>query len=250
MIELTNVTKRLIRRVGYDLISHAKKAYPQDFTANHIAIADRVKPRTMTSPERLYAMIEAVRYVTRRGIPGDIVECGVWRGGSMMAAALTLKMLGSSERNLYLFDTFEGMPKPTDPDVRFNGESASPKFEEERTDNESSDWCRATLKDVRSGMESTEYPLSQTHFIKGMVERTIPHAAPKVISLLRLDTDFYESTRHELEHLYPRIAHGGVLILDDYGHWCGAKQAVDEYFEREPVFLSRIDHTGRLAIKP
>ena len=250
MIELKNVTKQLIRRAGYELISKAPNAYPPDFTANHIAIANRVNSRTMTSSERLYAMIEAVQYVTRRQIPGDIVECGVWRGGSMMAAALTLNMLGSTERNLYLFDTFEGMPKPTDSDVRFNGQSAGPKFDEKRTDDESSDWCRATMEDVRSGMESTEYPLSQTHFIKGMVEKTIPHAAPQVISLLRLDTDFYESTRHELEHLYPRIAHGGVLILDDYGHWRGAKQAVDEYFESEPIFLSRLDHTGRLAIKP
>jgi hypothetical protein len=168
----------------------------------------------------------------------------------MMAAALTLNSLGSTDRDLYLFDTFEGMSKPTDFDVRFNGESASSKFHDKRMDDESSDWCRAALEDVRAGMESAEYPLSQTHFIKGMVEKTIPDAAPRVISLLRLDTDFYESTRHELEHLYPRLSQGGALILDDYGHWRGAKQAVDEYFEREPVFLSRLDQTGRLVIKP
>jgi hypothetical protein len=88
-------------------------------------------------------------------------------------------------------------------------------------------------------------------FIKGKVEETIPGTLPKEISLLRLDTDWYESTLHNLVHLYPLLRKGGILILDDYGHWQGARKATDEYFARENIipFLSRIDYTGRLYVK-
>ncbi|HYM86681.1 MAG TPA: TylF/MycF/NovP-related O-methyltransferase, partial [Pseudoxanthomonas sp.] len=74
---------------------------------------------------------------------------------------------------------------------------------------------------------------------------------PECIALLRLDTDWYESTRHEMIHLFPRLCVGGVLILDDYGHWLGARRAVDEYLGEHnvPLFLQRIDYTGRYAVK-
>ena len=87
--------------------------------------------------------------------------------------------------------------------------------------------------------------------VPGLVEDTVPSQAPEVIALLRLDTDWYKSTWHELEHLYPRLSVGGVLIIDDYGHWEGARRAVDEFIEAKGLrlFLSRIDYTGRLAIK-
>jgi hypothetical protein len=99
---------------------------------------------------------------------------------------------------------------------------------------------------------STGYPADRLHLVQGKVEDTLPGAAPARIALLRLDTDWYESTRHELVHLYPRLVPNGVLIIDDYGDWVGAKEAVDEYFAAQPFqpFLSRMDHTGRLAIKP
>jgi len=88
------------------------------------------------------------------------------------------------------------------------------------------------------------------HFIKGRVEETIPNAAPEQIALLRLDTDWYESTRHELIHLFPRLTHGGVLIIDDYGYWQGARKAVDEYIEENKlsILLARIDSTARMAV--
>src|SRR5262249_25761216 len=110
-------------------------------------------------------------------------------------------------------------------------------------------WCYSGLDEVASNMRSTGYPDDLVHLVKGKVEETIPGAAPAQIAVLRLDTDWYESTRHELEHLYPRLAPGGVLIIDDYGYWAGARKAVDEYFQGS-LFLSRIDGTGRIAIKP
>jgi hypothetical protein len=84
-----------------------------------------------------------------------------------------------------------------------------------------------------------------------MVEETIPQHAPEQISVLRLDTDWYSSTKHELMHLFPRLSKNGVLIIDDYGHWAGARKAVDEYFADQTIqpLLNRIDQTGRACIK-
>jgi hypothetical protein len=111
-------------------------------------------------------------------------------------------------------------------------------------------WCYSSLDEVRSNMVRTGYPVDRMRFVKGKVEDSIPGQAPAQIALLRLDTDFYESTYHELRHLYPRLAPGGVLIIDDYGHWAGARKATDQYFAElgRPVLLQRIDYTGRLAI--
>ena len=91
----------------------------------------------------------------------------------------------------------------------------------------------------------------QPCLIEGKVEETIPGQAPGAISLLRLDTDWYESTAHELKYMYPALSAGGVLIIDDYGHWRGSREATDEYFSSHSrVLLNRLDYSGRIAIKP
>jgi O-methyltransferase len=212
------------------------------------SLYDRVRPFTMTSVERLYALHEAIRYVVAADVPGDVVECGVWRGGSSMMAALTLRQVGASRR-IWLYDTFEGMPPPGENDVRYSGESAESLLESaERAPGAWNEWAWATLDDVRANMASTGYDALE--YVAGPVENTVPEQAPGQIALLRLDTDWYESTRHEMEHLYPRLSDGGVLIIDDYGHWQGARRAIDEYFADRPVLLNRIDYTGRIAVKP
>lgn len=205
----------------------------------------------MTSPERIMALCDAVRYIARRRIEGAIVECGVWRGGSMMAAALTLISERDTTRELYLYDTFAGMTTPDERDVTFRGERASTKMDRiGRDDAGRAKWCAARLKEVEENLERTGYSRERCHFIEGPVDQTLPDITPGPISLLRLDTDFYESTRHELEHLFPLIVEGGVLIVDDYGHWVGARRAVDEYLDRNGIvlLLSRIDYTGRIAV--
>jgi O-methyltransferase len=223
---------------------------PPDLTDEERATLEAVRPYTMTSVERIVALTQAVEYTHRTAIPGAIVECGVWRGGSMMAVARTLLEAGAADRDLFLFDTYEGMSAPTDADRDLDGQSASRLLDESSPD-EDEVWCYAGTEDVRANVESTGYPAELLHFVEGKVEETIPDRAPGEIALLRLDTDWYESTRHELEHLYPRLSDGGVLIVDDYGHWEGCRRAVDEYFAAEPnpVLLSRIDYAGRLAIK-
>jgi len=251
MKSLKRIIRQLIRRMGYDIVpSREEREFPPDFGEDEIQIIRSVQPYTMTSPERLYALIQAVRYVIHNDIEGDIVECGTWKGGSMMAVALTLKRLGA-QRDLYLFDTFEGMTKPGDKDVSYTGESASQKFEQLRTGNDCSNWAKASLKDVEKEMCSWGYDAARIHFIKGRVEDTIPANAPKPISLLRLDTDWHASTAHALIHLFPRLSKNGVLILDDYGHWLGARKAVDEHIAENKlrILLNRIDYTGRIGVK-
>jgi hypothetical protein len=212
----------------------------------------RVRRNTMTTSPRLAALCDGVDYVVRNDVPGAFVECGVWRGGSMMAAALTLLRLGDSSRDLYLFDTFSGMTEPTAEDVSspYDGYSLHKRFRRSRM-GRTSGWGAVSEEDVREAMESTGYPKHRIHLVKGLVEETLPERGPERLSLLRLDTDWYQSTKHELTQLYPRLSRGGVLIVDDYGHYEGARRAVDEYFEEsgERVLLNRIDYTGRIAVK-
>jgi hypothetical protein len=196
----------------------------------------------------VFAFCEAVRYVERRSIPGAIVECGVWRGGSSMAAALMLGALGAQGRDLCLFDTFEGMSAPTEADQRSRDAAPADRLLDTSRRDEKI-WCCSPLEEVRTNLASTGYPPERIHFVEGKVEETLPGAAPETIAVLRLDTDWYQSTRHELEHLFPRLAPGGVLIIDDYGAWEGARKAVDEYFASSPLLLNRIDETGRIAVK-
>jgi hypothetical protein len=241
---------RLFRHFGYN-VTRVGSYFPPDLDQGAIEIIRSVQPFTMTGTERVYALIQAVRYLVKANIPGSFVECGVWRGGSMMAAAHTLKQLGKQDIDLHLFDTYEGMTRPTDVDVNLEGAAASIDFERSRRGNDASDWCRASLGDVQENMLGTGYDNARIKFVKGKVEDTIPGAAPDTIAMLRLDTDWYESTLHELVHLYPRLSTGGVLIIDDYGHWQGARKAVDQYFAENKIsiLLDRVDYSGRIAVK-
>ncbi len=224
---------------------------PPDFDEATVSIFRTVQPFTMTSPERVHALVEAVRYVVHNKIPGDFVECGVWKGGSAMAMAEMLLQHGETQKDIYLYDTFTGMVAPTTKDVSFTGEVARQTFERTKTSEDASDWCYAPVDEVRRNVFGTGYPKERFHFIQGKVEETIPGIVPDSIAFLRLDTDWYESTRHELVHLFPRLSPYGILLIDDYGCWMGARQAVDEYIAENHlrIFLSRIDSTGRIAIK-
>ncbi|MFC9604196.1 TylF/MycF/NovP-related O-methyltransferase [Streptomyces niveus] len=224
-------------------------ALPADYDDEAKEIIRAVKPFTMTSPERLNAFILATRHVVRHNIPGDIVECGVWRGGSMQACAKTLLALGETDRGLHLFDTFEGMPPPTAEDLRRDGKSAEDLLAAQGKDRPI--WAVASLEDVQAGFANVPYPGERVHYVQGLVEDTVPQQAPEQISILRLDTDWYASTKHELEFLYPRLVSGGVLLIDDYGYWQGSRQAVDEFLEKtgERLLMLRMDE-GRIAVKP
>jgi len=248
---MKKIVKAALVRAGWELgrTSDREEQALADLSAADREIVARVAPYTMTSLERRASLLGAVDHLVRHSIAGDIVECGVWRGGSMMAIALALIARGDTSRDLYLYDTFEGMSEPTEADRDPYGESAEARLA--RSERGEAVWAVAGLDDVQANLASTGYPRERIHYIQGKVEDTIPGTLPDRIALLRLDTDWYASTRHELTHLYPRLARHGVLIIDDYGHWQGARQAVDEYFagSEQPVFLHRVDYTARLVVK-
>ena len=218
------------------------------------AIYHDVKIYTMTSPERIFSLCEAVEYLCRSGIDGDMVECGVWKGGSMMAVAYTLLDRRAENRQLWLYDTFDGMSEPSDLDVDYCGQRADELMRLEEPTEEASVWCRAEQQIVQDNLVATKYPEENLNFVAGDVGRTLtnPDNLPEKIALLRLDTDWYESTKIELELLFPRLVPGGVIIVDDYGHWQGCRAAVDEYFCNNGIniLLNRIDYTGRIGVKP
>jgi O-methyltransferase len=222
---------------------------PRYYDEEARAVIRAVRPWTMTSPEKLFALVVAVRYIVDRAIPGDIVECGVWRGGSMQAIARLLAARGVTDRELHLFDTFEGMPPPTEDDVRRGGPPAAELLATRpKTANV---WAIADLEDVKAGMAQVDYPPERIHYHPGLVEDTIPAGAPEQIALLRLDTDWYASTKHELDHLYDRVPSGGVVIIDDYDYWDGSRKAVDEFIAQTGARLLLVPMaSGRLAVKP
>ena len=216
-------------------------------------IVPACSPFTMTTLQSQYGLWKAVEYVVKCDIPGDIVECGVWKGGSVMIAANALKQFGDPSRRIYLYDTFEGMTEPGPRDVDFAGRTPQDHLRGWKA-HSISELARSPIDEVKRNVFSTGLPESRFVFVKGKVEDTIPGTLPPgPISILRLDTDWFESTWHELVHLYPRLAPGGVLIIDDYAMWKGSHEATDKYFaqERVKMLLNRLDYTGAvIGVKP
>ena len=249
------VVGKVTRNVGQWLIAKSGTQVRDPALEGDPLFADMYaacSPYTMTSKERMYALYAACLYAVDSGLAGAFVECGVWKGGSAMMMAACLKSKGITDRDIYLFDTFEGMPKPEEMDRSFTGEHAQGQFQASATDEDSSSWCHSPYDEVKQNMLSIGYPEERIHLVKGKVEDTLPSGFPEqAIALLRLDTDWYSSTHQELLHLYPLLVKRGVLIIDDFGHWEGAQKAVLEYFDEHDVnmLLNRIDYTGRIGIK-
>ena len=242
---------KLKRELARPFRGVARAPLPLDLSAFQKSLVKRAGPYTMTSPERIAVLEAAVRHVVAQGYPGAFVECGVAKGGSSMAMAYTLLELGVTDRDLYLYDTFEGMPEPDEVDRGRFGEAASSSWRKHRGD--PGGWIAHGVDEVRANLLSTGYPEARLHFIKGKVEETLPAHAPEgAIALLRLDTDWYASTKAEMDHLSPKLVRGGIVIIDDYFRWAGARKAVDEYVadHKIPIFWSRIDDASVVGVKP
>lgn len=206
----------------------------------------RAKKFTSIGTIPTWMLINSIKYINKNNIEGDFVEAGVFRGGNLIIFKElndTLKL----NNKIYAYDTYEGMPKPNEKlDIKWNNVKADWTYNHVKKNN----WCKCSLDNVKSNLLTEINNLDNIIFIKGLVEDTlkIEKNLPKKISLLRLDTDFYESTKIELEILFPRLSQGGVLVIDDYGNWKGAKKAVDDYFKNSP-FLIYLDHGVRMLIK-
>jgi O-methyltransferase len=253
-VNISAIPNKLLSVVGLKLVRPGDplKRFPVEIGEADKRVFRYVRGKRLStaSDERLFATIMACRYVVEHNVAGDFVECGVWRGGNSIIAAGVFQAMTSSKK-VWLFDTFAGMTAPTGVDVNFRGESADVKFPT-TLKGDHSDWCYAPVDEVKCNFADFGVLDERVVFVKGDVAETLTRATelPATISVLRLDTDWYESTRVELEALYPRLTRGGVLIIDDYGHWGGARKAVDEYFTgRARPFLQYIDQTARIGIK-
>lgn len=249
---MKNALLNIIKNAGYIVTKNLpnEKQYP-DIEKDFWKYYNTCKPYTGSSVERLYSLYKSIEYIIQNNIPGDFVECGVWKGGVPMFIANVLLKNGINNRKIYLYDTFEGMSEPAAQDVDFRGNDAKQLMADSKKTAGDSVWCYSSFDEVSRTMKKTGYPIENIILVKGKVEETIPENSPATICLLRLDTDWYDSTYHELKHLFPLLATKGILIIDDYGHWEGARKAVDTYFkeQNQKLLLNRIDYTGRIAIK-
>ncbi len=207
---------------------------------------------TMTSYERLVTLWQQVRYLDRARIPGALVECGTWRGGACGMMALAHLAGGTPTRPIHLFDSFQGLPEP-------DGERDGVMAVEYASGRASGALrgigrCVGTLEDNQRLLgDIIRYPKELTDYHVGWFQETLPTASARIgpIALLRLDGDWYESTRICLEYLCPQMS-SGVVVVDDYGKWAGCRRAVDEYLNRcsRVLLLNHIDAAGRYWIVP
>ena len=255
MNPILRLCKSLLKKVSYDLVKkekfNFKDHYPEasDF---ELKLYETCSKFTMTSHERIFSLMNSIKFINDNKVEGDFVECGVWKGGNLILFQNYIDEL-NLDKKIYAFDTFEGMSKPQDIDVTYKGEKSKimlEKLAKKKVDrNENILIAECSLKNViRNFNENCKN--NNLICIKGLVEDTlkIEKNIPNKISILRLDTDWYSSTKKELEILFPLLEKNGILIIDDYGYWKGARKAVDEYFKNKNVTMFKIDFTGRMII--
>jgi len=205
------------------------------------------------SKERFLTLYQSINYVFKNDIQGDFVECGIFKGGSSMMMAHMLAEQFQSQKNqkIWMYDTFEGMANASKYDENIDNQKAFIELDRiKKKENLNDIWAYSSLDYVKNNLKKTNIDEDKLIYIKGLVEETLYKRKPKEIALLRLDTDFYESTKSELEILYPLLQKGGILIIDDYGHWKGCKKAVDEYFlNKKDIFFQQIDYSGIVGVK-
>ena len=205
------------------------------------------------SKERFLTLYQSINYVFKNDIQGDFVECGIFKGGSSMMMAHMLAEQFQSQKNqkIWMYDTFEGMANASKYDENIDNQKAFIELDRiKKKENLNDIWAYSSLDYAKNNLKKTNIDEDKLIYIKGLVEETLYKRKPKEIALLRLDTDFYESTKSELEILYPLLQKGGILIIDDYGHWKGCKKAVDEYFlNKKDIFFQQIDYSGIVGVK-
>lgn len=248
MDKVTGIVKRILKnenKIDY---------WPLEFDSQDKENYNRVLKFTGTGLARAQSLMAATKYIVKNQIPGDFIECGIAAGGSSMLMALTLLRLDAEHRNIYMYDLFGEFPPFNDYDFEISSGKSVSEYKD-RLDKGESDvvknWSFTSLEEVQKNMRSTHYPSEHLHYCKGDVSKTLMNSPHQEVALLRLDTDFYESTKFELETLYPKIVTGGIVIIDDYGHWNGSKRAVDEYFSELKIqpFMNIIDYSARLIVK-
>lgn len=235
---LTHTLRSTVEKLGFSIVRHrphGKELIPAFVDPEFVKLWEKYNHLTMVPWQGAYAAYSGAKHVAKYNIPGDIVEAGVWRGGIAFIIAETLKHFGSEDRTIYMYDTYAGMSEPTEEDTKSStGNSALKKYNLRKKDGYV-DWCYASIEEVQEHLEKVPYPKEHFKLVKGKVEDTIPNTAPTQVSLLRVDTDWYESTKHIMEHLFSNLSTHGIFICDDFGKWEGARKAVEEYLSKNNI---------------
>jgi O-methyltransferase len=215
----------------------------------------------MVAPEGLLTLYQQVAHIDRQAVDGAIVECGIWHGGAVALAAIAHLKHGGGVRDFHLFDSFEGIPEPV---AGIDGARALSDVHGHSKPSTGGElvvaWDYAELggpgsvDGVLNLLTDVGYDLDRVHVHKGWFQATVPEAAVRIgpIALLRLDGDWYESTKVCLKHLYEHVAPGGFVVIDDYGAYDGCRKAVDEFLDRQPTrpSLIPVNHEIVYLIKP
>lgn len=245
---LRKYIQKIANRFGCTIINNNQRIVELSDKQRHLI--NITNPISMTPQIRRYNLIQALEYIAHYKLEGDLVECGVWKGGNLVIYKKFIEEK-NIKKNIYAFDTFEGMSGQDHNDYIINGGIKAQTILDKDIKKITNDWGVCSLEEVKFNISQRTKNLNNIFFIKGKVEDTLLDAMnlPKKISILRLDTDFYQSTKIELEILYKKVCKGGVIIIDDYGHWAGSKKAVDEFFKEKFVWMHYVDYACRLIIK-
>jgi len=246
---IKNIIVKLSSYFGYSLINENQKII--ELTPDEKKLINLVKSYTMTPQIRIYSLIKALKHINQKKILGDYVECGVWKGGNIILFKKIMELSNDYSRKIFAYDTFEGMTEPDENDFDISKNLNAKFLMNNDKDKKTNIWGVCSLENVKDNIQSNAKNIDNIKFIKGPVEQTLAVQInlPEKISLLRLDTDWYSSTKKELEILYKKVSPGGIIIIDDYGHWGGSKKAVDEFFSNKYVWMHYIDYACRLIIK-
>lgn len=225
---------------------------PADFlNVEKLWLFNKVYPYTMSGYKRLSNVYQLANAIEKKNIKGAFVECGVWKGGCSAIMAYIAKKTGSN-RKIWLFDSFEGLPEPTKEDGLMAQQYAENKAAGKL---KSIEKCVGPLEDVNKVMfEVLKLKKENIVIKKGWFQNSLPREKENIgpIAILRLDGDWYESTKVCLDNLYDKVIIGGYIIIDDYGHWEGAKRALEDFFKERGIKpnLVKIDYTGVYFKKP
>ena len=212
----TDVAERYL-----DLLERVLTRYDLDGGDLEVRREGRDHPETaetMIGLDRLHSLRGAVETVVREGVPGDLVETGVWRGGACILMRAVLAALGDEERTVWVADSFEGLPKPSG---KYPADEGDPLWSWEH--------LAVSEDDVRANFARYGLLDDQVRFLVGWFADTLPDAPIERLALMRLDGDMYESTIDALEALYPRLSPGGYVIVDDFGGPAGCRPAVEDF---------------------
>jgi hypothetical protein len=192
---------------------------------------------TMIGIKRLDNISYCLQSILKDGVPGDVIETGVWRGGACIFMRAILAAAGDTTRKVWVADSFEGLPKAT---------AAVDLSNEVSRTGSAATYLKVSLDEVQANFEKYGLLDEQVQFLKGWFKDTLPAAPIQQLSLIRLDGDMYESTMDAISNLYPKLSRGGFLIVDDYGTWPTCKMAIDEYRARFKIIepIVEIDKGG------